>query len=178
MRWRAYASGLLLPFSTAALAGSVHRLPVEPLVEDANVTSSLGHVRISADQVAAEFGVVTSTLRTVAHNREVGGVPNSYHLLGRAVDVVRRAGITHGQIAAALRSAGYVLIESLDEGTHSHFAFALPAPRPADQAQSQKRAASRLVVDEHGSLLSDLGPPPTLRGALGAPLRVHIRAKP
>lgn len=32
--------------------------------------------------------VVTSTLRSVVHNAEVGGVPNSWHLKGRAVDFV------------------------------------------------------------------------------------------
>ena len=178
MRWRRIALGLLLPFSTAASAGPGHRLPVRPLVADANTTSSFSNVPIPAEQVAAAFGVVTSTFRTVAHNREVGGVPNSYHLLGRAVDVVRRAGITHGEIAAALRSAGYVLIESLDEGTHSHFAFASPATPQVSGARVQKLAGPHLLVDEHGALLSDLGPPSRLRDALGAPLRVHIRAKP
>jgi hypothetical protein len=67
---------------------------------------------------------VTSTLRTPAHNRRVGGVPNSFHLRGRAIDIARRPGVTHAQIAAAFRNAGYRLIESLDEGDHSHFAFA------------------------------------------------------
>src|SRR3982751_1085060 len=76
-----------------------------------------------AARVAAVFGTITSTFRSVAHNRAVGGVPNSYHLLGRAIDIVRRRGITHHQIDAALRSAGFSLIESLDEGDHSHFAF-------------------------------------------------------
>ncbi|HVF37944.1 MAG TPA: D-Ala-D-Ala carboxypeptidase family metallohydrolase, partial [Sphingomicrobium sp.] len=57
------------------------------------------------------------------HNRRVGGVPNSYHLLGRAIDIARRPGVSHWQIAAAYRNAGYHLVESLDEGDHSHFAF-------------------------------------------------------
>jgi hypothetical protein len=78
----------------------------------------------SAASLASHWGRVTSTLRSVAHNRAVGGVPNSYHLRGRAIDIARRAGVTHAMIAAAFRSAGYRLVESLDEGDHSHFAFA------------------------------------------------------
>jgi hypothetical protein len=107
-------------------------------------------------RVAAPFGIITSTFRTVAHNRAVGGVPDSYHLLGQAVDIVRRPGVTHTRIAAALSSAGFRLIESLDEGDHSHFAFGPrttvtphappppPAPKPA------------VAADEHGTLMIDL----------------------
>ena len=77
----------------------------------------------SAAGLGAQWGRVTSTYRSPAHNRAVGGVRNSYHLSGRAIDIARRPGVTHAQIAAAYRSAGYYLIESLDEGDHSHFAF-------------------------------------------------------
>jgi hypothetical protein len=73
--------------------------------------------------LGAQWGRVTSTYRSPAHNRAVGGVRNSYHLSGRAIDIARRPGVTHAQIAAAYRNAGYYLAESLDEGDHSHFAF-------------------------------------------------------
>jgi hypothetical protein len=73
--------------------------------------------------LGSQWGRVTSTIRSVAHNRAVGGVRNSWHLSGRAIDIARRPGVTHAQIAAAFRNAGYHLIESLDEGDHSHFAF-------------------------------------------------------
>lgn len=73
--------------------------------------------------LGSQWGRVTSTIRSVAHNRRVGGVRNSFHLSGRAIDIARRPGVTHAQIAAAFRNAGYRLIESLDEGDHSHFAF-------------------------------------------------------
>ncbi len=74
-------------------------------------------------KIGAQWGRVTSTARSVDHNRRVGGVANSYHLSGRAIDIARRPGVRHAQIAAALRNAGYHLLESLDEGDHSHFAF-------------------------------------------------------
>jgi len=78
---------------------------------------------LSAAQIGAQWGRVTSTFRSVEHNRAVGGVPNSYHLRGRAIDIARRPGVSHSMIAAAFRNAGYQLVESLDEGDHSHFAF-------------------------------------------------------
>jgi hypothetical protein len=80
-------------------------------------------------QIGANWGQVTSTYRSPAHNRRVGGVANSYHLSGRAIDIARRPGVSHSQIAAAYRNAGYSLAESLDEGDHSHFAFGSPKRR-------------------------------------------------
>lgn len=88
--------------------------------------SSGGGRSINLGEIArlgARWGRVTSTYRSVAHNRSVGGVANSFHLRGRAIDIARRSGVVHSQIASALRAAGYSLLESLDEGDHSHFAF-------------------------------------------------------
>jgi len=81
-----------------------------------------GNLRAAAS-LASGWGRVTSTYRSPEHNRQVGGVRNSYHLRGRAIDIARRPGVTHAMIAAAFRNAGYHLVESLDEGDHSHFAF-------------------------------------------------------
>ncbi len=87
-------------------------------------------------QIGARWGQVTSTYRSPAHNRRVGGVANSYHLSNRAIDIARRPGVSHWQIAAAYRNAGYSLAESLDEGDHSHFAFGTPRRRSI-QPQAQ-----------------------------------------
>lgn len=84
--------------------------------------------------VGGRFGRITSIVRSAAHNRAVGGVANSWHLHGRAIDIARRAGVTHAQIAAALRGAGYQLVESLDEGDHSHFAFGFGSSAPVTTA--------------------------------------------
>ena len=83
-----------------------------------------------AVSVGRGWGTVTSTHRSPEHNRRVGGARNSHHLRGRAIDIARRPGVTHRQIEAAYRKAGYRLIESLDEGDHSHFAFADPRSEP------------------------------------------------
>jgi hypothetical protein len=92
----------------------------------------------SIRDLGGRWGRVTSTYRSPAHNKRVGGVANSYHMANRAIDIARRPGVSHWQIASAYRAAGYNLIESLDEGDHSHFAFGRPgeykrrstAPRP------------------------------------------------
>lgn len=86
-------------------------------------------------QIGARWGQVTSTYRSPQHNRRVGGVANSYHLSNRAIDIARRPGVSHWQIAAAYRNAGYSLAESLDEGDHSHFAFGAAKHRRTAQPQ-------------------------------------------
>ena len=122
----------------------------------------------SAAAVAASFGAITSIYRSVEHNRQVGGVANSYHLLGRAIDVARKPGVTHGMIAAALQRAGFVMVESLDEGDHSHFAFANTsiAPRQPEVTvaaamvkQPEKPKYPEILADDHGTLRIDLPAP-------------------
>lgn len=110
--------------------------------------------------IGSRWGSVTSTTRTRQHNHLVGGVPNSFHLTGRAIDIARRPGVRHADIAASYRSAGYVLIESLDEGDHSHFAFgatraeAASIPR-AEPPQGMRVRASgcRAIASTHNAAL-------------------------
>ena len=115
-------------------------------------------------RVLSSYGVVTSTFRTPAHNKAVGGMPNSYHLVDQAIDVARRPGISHFQIEAALKRAGYRLVESLNERDHSHFAF---APAISVKTTGGKVAPSvatapapppkpRVAADVHGTLHLDL----------------------
>jgi hypothetical protein len=118
--------GELASEPTASLPGATLRSATRASI-DLRSVASLG----------AQWGRVTSTYRSPAHNRRVGGVRNSFHLSGRAIDIARRPGVTHGQIAAAYRNAGYYLVESLDEGDHSHFAFG--SPRYAQQGRPAGR---------------------------------------
>lgn len=59
----------------------------------------------------------TSYLRTIGHNAEVGGVADSQHLIGLALDLVPLSGATTSQLAAAIQRSGLVAI---DEGDHVH----------------------------------------------------------
>ena len=129
----------------------------------------------SAMRILSPYGVVTSTFRTPAHNKAVGGMPNSYHLVDQAIDVARRPGVTHLQIETALKRAGYHLVESLDERDHSHFAFA-PATMTKTgggnktvgsvQSAAKPPPEPRVAADIHGTLHSDLArtEPATARG--------------
>ena len=134
-------------FGIRAVGGA----PSEPRAEPAVLRTERGPSKpfslASAAAVAARHGIVTSTVRTAARNRAVGGASNSWHLHGRAIDIVRRPGISHGQLAAAFRAAGFRLIESLDEGDHSHFAFGTgPGPvraRPATEQFAEVNSEAR-----------------------------------
>lgn len=156
-----FALSLILVASSGAAARDAGILPV---AGDA----------ASAARLAGVFGTVTSIHRTIERNRLVGGVPNSYHLSGRAIDVARKPGITHDQIATALRRAGYNLVESLDEGDHSHFAFGLasaPASSVAALApgkavpDAKPKVERPVLADNHGTLIIDLPMEPRAGGA-------------
>ena len=124
----AWAASSHTDFGIRTLSGPVASDPSPARAGNSLFTSSSLPMRSGVNLRAAaglgsQWGRVTSTIRSVAHNRAVGGVRNSWHLSGRAIDIARRPGVTHAQIAAAFRNAGYYLVESLDEGDHSHFAF-------------------------------------------------------
>lgn len=68
--------------------------------------------------LAAAFSFsVTSWIRSAARNKAVGGVADSRHLVGLAVDVV----LDEGQEKAAfLKAAGSLGLQVIDEGDHLH----------------------------------------------------------
>jgi hypothetical protein len=132
--------------STEASSRAASREP-EPTKASRFLEQPIGAYSFTLNAAAARgshWGIVTSTTRTWEHNRLVGGVPNSFHLLGRAIDIARRPGVRHADIAASFRNAGFVLVESLDEGDHSHFAFAFGGTRLA--AANALRAPPRHAI--------------------------------
>jgi hypothetical protein len=62
---------------------------------------------------------VTSTLRSPARNRAVGGVANSYHLTGRARDSVPPPGMSMTEYHRRL-SAMNPHLDVINEGDHIH----------------------------------------------------------
>lgn len=69
--------------------------PVEP-------AEKLMRLADAVREAAGRPMVPTSTVRCAAHNREVGGVANSRHMLGHAMDF-RIPGLSSGQILAIVR---------------------------------------------------------------------------
>lgn len=63
---------------------------------------------------------VTSGRRTVARNRLVGGSPTSWHLKGRAVDLV---GSARSLSIARAHARATGAVEVLDESDHTHVAW-------------------------------------------------------
>jgi uncharacterized protein YcbK (DUF882 family) len=62
---------------------------------------------------------VTSTRRSPARNRAVGGVTNSFHLTGQARDSVPPPGMSMGAYAAELRRLNPGM-DVINEGDHVH----------------------------------------------------------
>jgi hypothetical protein len=123
----------------------------ESLLKTAGAASSFA--LDSAASIGSKWGIVTSTRRTREHNRLVGGALNSFHLRGRAIDIARRPGVRHADIEASYRHAGFVLVESLDEGDHSHFAFGATG---SDAAIARGQRPSKALA-RRGSGTDDCG---------------------
>ena len=100
----------------------------------------------AAATIGSKWGSVTSTFRTRQHNYLVGGARNSFHLTGRAIDIARRPGVRHADIEASYRNAGFVLIESLDEGDHSHFAFGAMRSDAANVLRANSRPGTKMAT--------------------------------
>jgi hypothetical protein len=113
-----------------------------------------------AAAMLTRLGRVSSTYRSTERNRAVGGAPNSYHLVGRAIDIARWPHVKHADLHSTLAAAGFEIIESLDEGDHSHFAFGLPVAsdrsrvvrsrgeaRAVEASDAQERPKATLLAD-------------------------------
>lgn len=96
--------------------------------------------------------VISSGQRTPAHNAAVGGVPNSMHIPGQAVDFVLPKGMSFDQVKQQFAAAGVPTTELLNEGDHVHWGWGQkssaptsgPAPIQTDvQAAANKAAAGQ-----------------------------------
>lgn len=79
-----------------------------------------GALLIALEKARAHFDApirVTSGYRTVQHNADVGGVPNSEHTRGRAADLVPLIG-PMDDLDDACRSVPELLV--INEGDHIH----------------------------------------------------------
>lgn len=112
-------------FATVAVSAMIQRDPHAAL---SLLRGGGGSAQANADQIAALLGgSITSTQRTPEHNAEVGGVANSMHISGEAVDITvpeRYQGMSRADIeadvAAQLDQAGIPASEIVFEGDHIH----------------------------------------------------------
>jgi hypothetical protein len=66
---------------------------------------------------------ITSEQRTPEHNAAVGGVPDSMHVTGQAMDFVLPKGVTADQVKSQLVAQGYPVSEFINEGDHIHWGW-------------------------------------------------------
>jgi zinc D-Ala-D-Ala carboxypeptidase len=66
----------------------------------------------------AKSVIINSGYRTVEHNREVGGVDDSQHRLGKAVDIKKIPGLTVDQMAMLAERVGFTGIGKYTWGIH------------------------------------------------------------
>ena len=123
--------------------------------------------RASSDQLASMVrsfipGVtVTSGKRTPQRNAEVGGVPNSQHIAGTAIDILPPRGMTPAQVKAGFAARG-VDVDVIDEGDHYHIQGARGTTRrtPAPVAQAQETRRQAQVSDGRPGVVVGVRKPP------------------
>jgi hypothetical protein len=151
------AAFIALCAGTCASAAPLPQRPVEHGATSLHALARTLDIQLAA-RLVSRLGTVSSMFRSREHNRAVGGAPNSYHLIGRAIDVARRAHVKHADLHATLAAAGFNIIESLDEGDHSHFAFGPRNSARPNLAVALVRPATRPATRDdtyEGTLLAD-----------------------
>ena len=101
------------------------RLCMDNTPSDA-VLAELAHTAIGMEGVRAILGVpitISSGYRSPQVNRAVGGVPNSQHTLGEAVDFIAPSFGTPLQIVRKIKSSGLHFDQLIQEGDWVHISF-------------------------------------------------------
>lgn len=114
--------------------------------------------QVSIPTTAKKYGLrVTSIGRTPAHNAAVGGVSNSAHLSGQAVDVAGPSS-TRQSFVSSIKQQRPDVTQVLDEGDHTHIAWS-GEPDVSDllpDSNSSVATQSHASEPDVSDLISDL----------------------
>ncbi len=73
-----------------------------------------------AQELYGQYIFVTSAYRSIEHNREVGGAPNSYHISGEAIDIrMPESSMQLAKLVWALCQAGFHGIGCYKDHVHA-----------------------------------------------------------
>ena len=108
---------------TSGYQGSLTQPPV-------NTTGPLGADPAKTVSTLFPGATVTSEARSTEHNAAVGGVPDSLHLSGQAIDFVLPKGMTFAQVQQKLEDEGIKPTELLNEGNHVHLGWGQKSSAP------------------------------------------------
>ena len=121
----------------------------------------------AAVQSVIPGATVTSTQRTPERNREVGGVPNSMHVTGEAMDIVLPEGTAPDEaLRARLASAlGVTITEFIPEGDHLHVGWRGGGQAsPSGTTQAAAEAPAELLFQQYDQTGGE-DPPDVARAA-------------
>jgi len=136
----------------APVSGTAPSMPSEvssrpaPATGGSTPAPAASRPRASSEQLASAVrqfipGVtVTSGKRSKADNDRVGGVPDSQHLRGTAIDILPPRGMSPAQVKAQFAQRG-MDVDVIDEGDHYHIQGARSPSRPATQPAQQAQPA-------------------------------------
>jgi len=82
-----------------------------------------GEVQSVVNEILSAGARITSGRRSPEKNAAVGGAPNSYHLKGKAYDIVPPPGMSMADLEERLRNSGADFAELINEGDHIHVAW-------------------------------------------------------
>lgn len=164
------ANNMPMATNQAAMLG-----PNAPQAQPTQQPSALFGQPIGESIVKGLFpgAAITSGQRNPGYNAQVGGVPNSQHIPGNAVDFVLPPGKTFADVQRAFQASGLPASELINEGSHIHWgwgdkpqsqASAMLPELPAGQA-SYMQGQAKDAADRHDA---------TVAAASESPMRINV----
>lgn len=110
----------LLHSDTAKIYG-INNIPYDPKVFDNMLTLILEVLQPLRDYIGKPI-IITSGYRSIALNAKVGGVSDSQHITGQAVDFIIY-GLTVDEIIAKVKASGIRYDQLIHEGGWVHISY-------------------------------------------------------